>query len=106
MNIVDSTIDLVKAKYMDNPAVLAVADAVVTARSMVQAYSNPMYSTDLLKGYELGSLGQEGYSPMNVGVSGAVLDPILKRAAALSEFGITFRLLVIVLQRLGEEIEY
>lgn len=105
-NIVESTMQLVKTKYMDNPAVLAVADAVMTARMQVQAYSNPMYNTDLLKGYEMGSMGADGYSPMMTGISGSMMDPLLKRAAALSEFGVTFRILVIVLQRLGEEIDY
>jgi hypothetical protein len=106
MNIVDSTIELVKAKYMDNPAVLAVADSVMTARHQVEAYSSSMYNTDVLKGYELGSLGHDGYSPMCTGVSGSMLDPMLRRASALAEFGVTFRILVVVLQRLGENIEY
>jgi hypothetical protein len=105
-NIVESTIELVKTKYMDNHAVLAVADAVMTARQMVLAYSGPMHHTDLLKGYEMGSLGADGYSPMMSGVSGSMLDPLLKRASALAEFGVTFRILVIVLQRLGEDIDY
>lgn len=103
-------IDLVKAKYMDNPAVLAVADSLVTAQNTARAYSNSMFKADKFAGYERASVAEtaeagRGFSPMNH-LSASMFDTDFKRMGALLEVGVLTTTLVVVLQRLGEEIEY
>lgn len=98
-------IELVKRKYMDNPAVLAVADSLVTAQQMVQIHTSSVMRFDTLEGYEKGALGKEGFSPLE-SIHAGLFDNQFKRASAIAEVGILMRTLVIVLQRLGEPIEY
>lgn len=103
-------IDIVKTKYMDNPAVLAVADSLVNSQNMVRALSHSMFKSDGLAGYERACVADKhedgaGYYPLNH-ISADLFTNEFKRANAMLETGILMRTLVIVLQRLGEEIDY
>ena len=103
-------IDLVKAKYTDNPAVLAVADSLVTAQGAARAYSHAMFKEDNLAAYERASIAEtheraEGYSPLHH-LHSNLFETQCRRVNALLEVGTLTRTLVVVLQRLGEDVEF
>jgi hypothetical protein len=98
MHVITEILSLVKTKYMDDKALVTIADALVLAQRTAQAQAPSAFS-DALQGYRLGAQATEGYStPTSVHAS--MFANSIAEASTLFEVTILTRVLVVALQRM------
>lgn len=102
-NATARVIEVVSTKYREDVALVAMVDALLLAQRQAAMLAPKGY--DHLDGYRRGSRGDEGYSTIGT-LSGSLFQPLVSELSALMEIALITRLLVVALQRMGEEIEH
>ncbi|RYD44735.1 MAG: hypothetical protein EOP83_31175 [Verrucomicrobiaceae bacterium] len=103
-HVITQVIELIQSKYMEDKALVTIADALVLAQRSAIAAA-PRSDLDGWAGYRLGVQAVEGYSTPS-SVHASMFANSIAEASALFEVTVLTRVAVVALQRMGETIDY